>query len=111
MEEADALASRAGIMAKRMLALGTVPHLRHKYSDSYTIHLISRTAPHTPIAEMSRLRNWVLSNVSGAVLEKKSLHGQPKFSFFADNAPEATLSVASASAPSDSTFDDVIGLG
>jgi ATP-binding cassette, subfamily A (ABC1), member 3 len=80
MEEAEALADRVGIMEQRMLALGTVTHLRHRYGDSYTVHLVSRTAPHTPEAEMERLRRWMVENIDGALLEDKSLHGQLKFS-------------------------------
>lgn len=80
MEEANALASRAGILAKRMLALGTTEHLRQKYSDSYTIHLITRNAPHTSESQMEALREWVVSHLDGAVLERKSLFGQLKFS-------------------------------
>jgi ATP-binding cassette subfamily A (ABC1) protein 3 len=79
MEEAEALADRAGIMDRRMLAVGTVAHLRQRYGDSYTIHLVSRTAPHTSDEEMERLRRWVVGNFADAMLEDKSLHGQLKF--------------------------------
>jgi ATP-binding cassette subfamily A (ABC1) protein 3 len=80
MEEAEALADRAGIMDRRMLAVGTVAHLRQRYGDSYTIHLVSSTAPHTSDEEMERLRRWVMGNFADALLEDKSLHGQLKFS-------------------------------
>jgi ATP-binding cassette subfamily A (ABC1) protein 3 len=83
MEEAEALADRAGIMNRRMLAVGTVGHLRQRYGDSYTIHLVSRSAPHTSDEEMERLRRWVVGNFADAVLEDKSLHGQLKFSVLA----------------------------
>jgi ATP-binding cassette subfamily A (ABC1) protein 3 len=83
MEEAEALADRAGIMDRRMLAVGTVGHLRQRYGDSYTIHLVSRSAPHTSDEEMERLRRWVVSNFADAVLEDKSMHGQLKFSVLA----------------------------
>ena len=81
MEEAEALADRAGIMEQRMLAIGTINHLRRRYGDSYTVHLVSRTAPHTPDEEIDRLRRWVVENIEDASLEEKSLHGQLKFSF------------------------------
>ena len=71
MEEAEALADRAGIMNRRMLAVGTVGHLRQRYGDSYTIHLVSRSAPHTSDEEMERLRRWVVGNFADAVLEDK----------------------------------------
>ena len=80
MEEADALAQRAGILDQRMLALGTVDQLRKRYGNSYAIHLVSRTAPHTNEPEMARLRKWVVDHFDQAVLEEKSLHGQLKFS-------------------------------
>jgi ATP-binding cassette, subfamily A (ABC1), member 3 len=70
-------------MERRMLALGTVSHLRRRYGDSYTIHLVCRTAPHTPDEEMERLRRWVVENIEDASLEQKSLHGQLKFSVLA----------------------------
>jgi ATP-binding cassette, subfamily A (ABC1), member 3 len=76
MEEAEALADRAGIMERRMLALDTVTHLRQRYGDSYTVHLVSHTAPRTSEAEMERLGRWVDENIDDALLEDKSLHGQ-----------------------------------
>lgn len=91
MEEANALASRAGILAKRMLALGTADHLRRKYSDTYTVHLITRTAPHTTEAQMDNLREWVLSNFEGAILERRSLFGQLKFSIPTPSGPALDL--------------------
>merc|ERR1711977_756619 len=53
MEEADALADRAGIMAKRMLAMGTPDGLRHKpisssdssFSSSFSSAFSSAAAP------------------------------------------------------------------
>lgn len=80
MEEADALADRAGIMATRMLALGTTDYLRKKHGDAYYVHLVTRTAPHTPAEEMERLRLWVTKNFAGANVEAKTYHGQMRFS-------------------------------
>src|ERR1700733_2007602 len=93
MEEAEALADRAGIMDRRMLAVGTVGHLRQRYGDSYTIHLVSRSAPHTSDEEMERLRRWVVSNFADAVLEDKSMHGQLKFSVFASKTTNRLPSI------------------
>src|SRR5579859_1007817 len=56
MEEAGALAGRAGIMARRMLALGTIDYLRRKHGDAYHIHLVTTSAPNTTPEEMSRIR-------------------------------------------------------
>ncbi|KAI9887393.1 MAG: hypothetical protein M1823_000818 [Watsoniomyces obsoletus] len=80
MEEADALANRAGIMATRMLALGTTDYLRQKYGDAYHVHLITKTAPHTSTEEMERIRAWVSMNFAGAEIEAKTYHGQLRFS-------------------------------
>jgi ATP-binding cassette subfamily A (ABC1) protein 3 len=94
MEEADTLASRAGILEKRMIALGTTDHLRREYSDSYTVHLITRNAPHATGSEMEHLRNWVLSHFEGAMLERRSLFGQLKFSISTSCRPTFDLSLA-----------------
>ena len=80
MEEADALANRAGIMAKKMLALGTSDYLRRKHGDAYHVHLVTTTAPHTSVEEMERIKRWILENFHGAVVEDKTYHGQMRFS-------------------------------
>ncbi|KAJ5317694.1 hypothetical protein N7508_002202 [Penicillium antarcticum] len=80
MEEADALASRAGIMAKRMLALGTTDYLRSKYGNMYHVHLVHSQAPHTSDDDMERMRTWVYDTFPGAVVEQKTYHGQLRFS-------------------------------
>ncbi|KAG0651885.1 abc transporter A family member 3 ame [Hyphodiscus hymeniophilus] len=80
MEEADALANRAGIMAKRMLAMGTSDHLRRQHGDAYFIHLVAKSAPHTTDSEISALRSWVLKHFPGADIEDKTYHGQLRFS-------------------------------
>jgi len=80
MEEADALADRAGIMAKRMLAMGTSDHLRRKHGDAYYVHLVMKSAPHTTDEEISGLRSWVLEHFPGADIEDKTYHGQLRFS-------------------------------
>lgn len=80
MEEADALADRAGIMAKKMLALGTSDYLRRKHGDAYHVHLVTTTAPHTSDEEMERIKRWILENFYGAIVEDKTYHGQMRFS-------------------------------
>lgn len=79
MEEADALADRAGIMGRRMLALGTSEYLRKKHGDRYHVHLITTSAPHTPPEEMERIKAWISSHVEGAMVEQKTYHGQLRF--------------------------------
>ncbi|KAK2013865.1 ABC transporter [Colletotrichum eremochloae] len=80
MEEADALASRAGILARRMLAVGTTDDLRHRFGDAMHVHLISKTAPHTTSEETKHLRQWVTATFPGADMEDKTYHGQMRFS-------------------------------
>lgn len=80
MEEADALADRAGIMGRKMLALGTTDYLRRKHGDRYHVHLITTTAPHTSPEEMERIKNWVVTNLEGAIVEQRTYHGQLRFS-------------------------------
>jgi ATP-binding cassette subfamily A (ABC1) protein 3 len=80
MEEADALADRAGIMAKRMLAMGTSDYLRHKHGNAFYIHLVMKSAPHTSDEEITRLRKWVIEKFPGADIEDKTYHGQIRFS-------------------------------
>ncbi|RYP65570.1 hypothetical protein DL769_006273 [Monosporascus sp. CRB-8-3] len=80
MEEADALASRAGILAKRMLAMGSVDNLRHRFGDALYVHLVSRSAPHSPPEEMETLRAWVRATYPAADIEKDTYHGQMRFS-------------------------------
>lgn len=87
MEEADALADRAGIMGRKMLALGTTDYLRRKHGDRYHVHLITTTAPHTPPEDMERIRNWVTAHLEGAIVEQRTYHGQLRFSVPAHSQP------------------------
>ncbi|KAL1957039.1 hypothetical protein VTO42DRAFT_6416 [Malbranchea cinnamomea] len=80
MEEADALANRAGIMAKKMLALGTTDYLRRRHGNMYYVHIVHKSAPHTSEDEMERIREWVLASLPGASIEQKTYHGQLRFS-------------------------------
>ncbi|KAJ5775505.1 uncharacterized protein N7511_000516 [Penicillium nucicola] len=99
MEEADALANRAGIMAKRMLALGTTDYLRSKYGNMYHVHLVHSQAPHTSDYDMERMRTWVHDTFPGAVIEQKTYHGQLRFSVPTD---------ISSDIPSQDRFESVI---
>ncbi|KAI1387464.1 P-loop containing nucleoside triphosphate hydrolase protein [Hypoxylon trugodes] len=80
MEEADALASRAGILARRMLAMGTTEGLRQRFGDALHVHLVSKSAPYSTPEEMERVRTWVLNKWPGAEVEQKTYHGQMRFS-------------------------------
>ncbi|KAH8646478.1 hypothetical protein BGZ60DRAFT_535616 [Tricladium varicosporioides] len=80
MEEADALADRAGIMAKRMLAVGTSDGLRKQHGNAYYVHLVMKSAPHTSSEEIAKVRAWVVKEFPGADIEEKTYHGQLRFS-------------------------------
>lgn len=80
MEEADALADRAGILGKKMLALGTSESLRRKHGDRYHVHLIMKTAPHTSDEDMIAVKQWITARLEGALVEDKTFHGQLRFS-------------------------------
>ncbi|KAL4978006.1 hypothetical protein BDW66DRAFT_158588 [Aspergillus desertorum] len=88
MEEADALAHRAGIMARLMLALGTTDALRMKYGNMYHVHIVHTQAPHTSDEDMEKIREWVNNTFPGAVIEQKTYHGQLRFSVPANMAHE-----------------------
>ncbi|QIX02499.1 hypothetical protein AMS68_008016 [Peltaster fructicola] len=80
MEEADALADRAGIMARRMLALGTSDQLRKKHGDAYHVHLVHKDAPYTSEADMDDIKAFIRRTFSGAEVEDRTFHGQLRFS-------------------------------
>ncbi|CAM1501884.1 Fc.00g038680.m01.CDS01 [Cosmosporella sp. VM-42] len=80
MEEADALAGRAGIIARRMLALGTPDNLRHRFGDALHIHLVSSTAPRTSPEETERVIHWIRTTLPSAEVDEKTYHGQIRFS-------------------------------
>ncbi|KAJ6785974.1 hypothetical protein PWT90_09033 [Aphanocladium album] len=80
MEEADTLATRAGIMARRMLALGGTEQLCQKFGDTLHVHMVSRTAPHSSDEEMEQIQAWVMETFPGARVEQETFHGQMRFS-------------------------------
>lgn len=90
MEEADALAGRAGILARRMLALGTPDDLRHRFGDALHIHLVSETAPRTTEEEMATTTAWVRDTFPAAQVDEKTYHGQIRFSVPASQVLAAT---------------------
>lgn len=89
MEEADALAGRAGILARRMLALGTPDDLRQRFGDALHVHLIAGTAPRTSDEDMERISSWVRATFSSAKVDGVICHGQLRFSVEADDVVAA----------------------
>jgi ATP-binding cassette subfamily A (ABC1) protein 3 len=96
MEECSALAERAGILAKRMLALGTTEQLRRRYGDKYLVHVVLASAPHSSQPEMHSVKTWISSSFPGAELEPRSFGGQIRFSIpaRADGEQEAGVGVS-----------------
>ena len=82
MEEADRLCSRAGILAKRMLAIGTSDYLRKKHGDRYYVHMLLKSAPNTTPEEAERVTSWIESEkgINGAIIDGGVWHGQVRFS-------------------------------
>lgn len=85
MEEADALAHRAGIMAGRMLTLGAVEELRERWGSVWHVHLVMGGAG---LGEMERVRCWVRGRVEGAVVEERGCAGQIRFTVLAGGEGE-----------------------
>lgn len=79
MEEADALASRAAIVARRLLAVGTTQQLRKAHSNEYHVHLILRSAPLSSPEEMGRVADWVRAAFPDVQFEGRNLGGQVRF--------------------------------
>ncbi|KAL2019210.1 hypothetical protein VTK56DRAFT_10010 [Thermocarpiscus australiensis] len=100
MEEADALAGRAGILARRMLALGTVDALRARFGDRLYVHLVCRGAPRTSREHVERVRRWVGERFggAGAEVEEETYHGQMRFSVPASSAFASSPSSSAAQA-------------
>jgi ATP-binding cassette, subfamily A (ABC1), member 3 len=80
MEEADALCTRAAIVSKRMLAIGTARELRQAYSNEYHVHLVLRSAPVSSHHEMACVAQWVQNTFGPNVKwEGDHLGGQIRF--------------------------------
>jgi ABC-type multidrug transport system ATPase subunit len=91
MEEADKLADRAGIMATRMLALGTSDELRKRFGDRYYVQLLLKGAPHVPEAQAHTVKDWVEQQIQGVEIEERMLYGQLRFSVPASEKSVANL--------------------
>jgi ATP-binding cassette subfamily A (ABC1) protein 3 len=83
MEEADKLATRVGIMKRKMLALGTVAELGDRYGDAFVVQLVLKSAPSTSTEEMDAVKQWVSSRIPGVQMDKWGSkdggHGQLRF--------------------------------
>ncbi|KAI0385976.1 P-loop containing nucleoside triphosphate hydrolase protein [Hypomontagnella monticulosa] len=108
MEEADALATRAAIVARRVLAVGTTEALRKTHSNEYHVHLILKSAPLSTATEMRTVEDWARRTFADAVrFEGESLGGQVRFVVPADTrvpTSEADEIEAAAGRPQKRSF-------
>ncbi|KAF3769793.1 P-loop containing nucleoside triphosphate hydrolase protein [Cryphonectria parasitica EP155] len=70
MEEADRLATRVGIMKRRMLALGTGKELGQRWGEGVVVQVVLKSAPSTTEEEMDRVKSWLARRVAGCEFEK-----------------------------------------
>lgn len=75
MEEADRLATRVGIMKRRMLALGTCKELGAWWGEGCVVQAVLKSAPGTSEEEMERVKGFVRDRVSGVEFEKWGAQG------------------------------------
>ncbi|ROW12585.1 hypothetical protein VMCG_00338 [Cytospora schulzeri] len=83
MEEADRLATRVGIMKRKMLALGTGKQLGEWWGEGCVVQIVLKSAPDTGEEEMEMVRGWVQDRVRGVEFEswgaKGGAHGLLRF--------------------------------
>ncbi|KAK9324278.1 hypothetical protein V1517DRAFT_337094 [Lipomyces orientalis] len=80
MEEADALASRAGILAKNLRAVGSSDRLRERYGDFYYIQIIHVDGMISTEEAMRQIVNWARDKFVGHTVRVEGIiyHGQVK---------------------------------
>ncbi|KAG6364780.1 hypothetical protein INS49_006384 [Diaporthe citri] len=83
MEEADRLATRVGIMKRRMLALGTGKELGERWGEGCVVQIVLKSAPETTEVEMDNVKSWISERVKGVEFEewgaKGGAHGLLRF--------------------------------
>lgn len=83
MEEADRLATRVGIMKRRMLALGTGKELGERWGEGFVVQIVLKSAPATTEEEMAQVKTWLAGKVTGIEFDKwgagQGSHGMLRF--------------------------------
>jgi ATP-binding cassette subfamily A (ABC1) protein 3 len=97
LEEADALATRVGIIARKMLAVGTADELRKRHGDAMNVHLVHQDAPRSTEHDMARIKDWISSHIPGAIVEDRTYHGQLRFSVPNDDHDQSINSASTSS--------------
>ena len=80
LEEADRLADKVGIMACRMLALGTSNELRDRFGSHLYVQAVLQGAPHVPAERTVAAKEWIEKNIEGVLVEQRMWYGQLRFS-------------------------------
>lgn len=80
MEEADALANKAGFLARKMLAVGDTDALRDSYGHVFHVHAICTSAPATTDAEVKRVLAMIYDQYPGTKLDDRVCRGQIRLS-------------------------------
>jgi ATP-binding cassette subfamily A (ABC1) protein 3 len=116
MEEADKLATRVGIMKRKMLALGSVSELGEQYGDAWVVQIVLKSAPETTAEEMDAVKAWVQRKIPGVHMDKWGSrgggHGQLRFKVLkAATAATSSASIdhSSATTPEEAGEDKVMG--
>jgi ATP-binding cassette subfamily A (ABC1) protein 3 len=79
LEEADRLADKVGIMAMRMLALGTSQELRNRFGENLYVQLVLNGAPHVPEESTRKAKAWIEQHLAGVQIEERMWYGQLRF--------------------------------
>lgn len=91
MEEATALANRAAIMDKRILAIGSPAELVNRYgSGVYQLHIVHQKGSAATTQELENIQHWILENCAGARsrslgVGSGAMHGQLRFQVIIEN--------------------------
>jgi ABC-type multidrug transport system ATPase subunit len=80
LEEADRLADKVGIMAMRMLALGTSEELRDRFGEHLYVQAVLQGAPHVPEERTIQTKTWIERHLEGVLVEERMWYGQLRFS-------------------------------
>jgi ATP-binding cassette subfamily A (ABC1) protein 3 len=79
MEEADALANRVGVLATKLLDIGSTALLREKHGTGLHLHIVMASAPHTEDKEIEDLDCWIHEALPGIRREGIPYHGQVRY--------------------------------
>ncbi|KAF1955737.1 putative ABC transporter [Byssothecium circinans] len=106
MEEADHLADRVGVLAKKMLDVGTTRHLREKHGYGFHVQIICKSAPHTSPDEIDIVKKWVEGTLPGAKEEGYAYHGQLRY-----NIPSHSPQTSDEEHPATNTDGEEMSVG